>query len=1033
MKRKSLIIVITLITIINVILPVVNAAQIITKASLTYDHKIDSHIQYYNQDREEWRDIQCGYICHKTEEQKYPAYCISHGLNGVDEEGPYTVQINDLLKDKLIYNTILNGYPYKTPAQLGVETTDDAYVATKHAINTVLLNRDVKTFYKAVDARGEKIIDAIYNISEKGKIGNKLNKETEIIVNKAGDLLEKDEYYYQEYTVNADVNISDYTIESLLNFSEECFVTDVNGDKKEKFSSNQNFRVMIPKKDLNKNISGKINIIASCNTSPIFYGEAPNNGIQDYAVTYKPYVEYKTNVTLNESTNTSSIKVVKEDKETSKPIADVSFDLYSENDEYISTQKTDSNGIAIFSNLYQGTYKLKELKANKNYVEDDSAYEINTEYNKQTEKTITNVHKKGNLKIIKVDKDDNDITLGGIEFDLIDENEKIVQHLTTDVNGEVEIENINIGTYTLRETKTKREYSLCENKDVVVKWNETSEVVIENEKQKGQIKIIKEDKDYSNIKLSGVKFQIIDKNNRITEEIETNEEGEAVSSRLPLGEYKIREVNLGNNTNYLLNNEIYNVQVENETVSKIIVENEHKKGSLKIIKIDKDDNNKFLEGVEFEITDKDGFKYEAVTNKDGIAEVKDIRVGNVKIKEVKTNKEYVLSKEVFETVIEYNKISELLLENEKKKGQIEIYKYDKENEEAKIPDVEFVILDKENKMVDTVTTNKNGYAISKKLPVGEYYIKEVKSNSKYVLNEEMIKIEIKENEVSRVNVENEKIKGRIQIIKSSSKDSPILDIKKGDYLSDVVFEIFNNEGELADTVITNESGQAISKELEVGRYKVVEKNSKKYYILNTNEFIVNIDVNNEIEILNIENEPVIPIIDIEKIGQQFAEENEEIKYEFDIKNKSNSKLDNFTWTEYIPYEKSKITKMVTGIYNENLDYEIYYRTNHNDYRLLKKVNTCKSEYLDFEVLNLLEGELITEVKVEYNTVSENFKCIVKPTIYTKINSNVKKDDKIINVTELSGNIEEHVVTDKSSFETIIREKEILKKLPKTGC
>ena len=35
---------------------------------------------------------------------------------------------------------------------------------------------------------------------------------------------------------------------------------------------------------------------ATCNTNPIFYGEAPNAGIQDYAVTYKPYVDYNTSI-----------------------------------------------------------------------------------------------------------------------------------------------------------------------------------------------------------------------------------------------------------------------------------------------------------------------------------------------------------------------------------------------------------------------------------------------------------------------------------------------------------------------------------------------------------------------------------------------------------------------------------------------------------------------------------------------------------------------------------------------------------------
>ena len=41
--------------------------------------------------------------------------------------------------------------------------------------------------------------------------------------------------------------------------------------------------------------------------------------------------------------------------------------------------------------------------------------------------------------------------------------------------------------------------------------------------------------------------------------------------------------------------------------------------------------------------------------------------------------------------------------------------------------------------------------------------------------------------------------------------------------------------------------------------------------------------------------------------------------------------------------------------------------------------------------------------------------------------------QIINTTNLSGNIEEYAVRDSSNFKTIIIEKEIIKKLPKTGC
>ena len=238
---------------------------------------------------------------------------------------------------------------------------------------------------------------------------------------------------------------------------------------------------------------------------------------------------------------------------------------------------------------------------------------------------------------------------------------------------------------------------------------------------------------------------------------------------------------------------------------------------------------------------------------------------------------------------------------------------------------------------------------------------------------------------------------------------------------------------MIDTLITDEAGQAISKDLELGRYKVKEKTTNKYYILSNKEFVVNIDKNNEVKVLKIENEAMIPNLNIEITGQQIAQKNEEIKYEFEIKNISNTKLDNFTWIEYIPYEDSKVTKMVTGIYNEDIDYDIYYKTNKNDYRLFKTLNSLTSEYLSFNEINLENKEIITEIKVEYKTVSKDFEAIVKPVIFTQIDNDVKKDYKIINNTNLSGNIEDYVVRDSSNFETIIIQKEILKKLPKTGC
>ena len=93
-------------------------------------------------------------------------------------------------------------------------------------------------------------------------------------------------------------------------------------------------------------------------------------------------------------------------------------------------------------------------------------------------------------------------------------------------------------------------------------------------------------------------------------------------------------------------------------------------------------------------------------------------------------------------MLEWGKTAQVFFENRKKKGQIEIYKVDKENNKIKLEGVEFNVLDNKNNIVDTLKTNDEGYAITKKLPIGEYTIVETKTKDEYILNEEKQTIEI---------------------------------------------------------------------------------------------------------------------------------------------------------------------------------------------------------------------------------------------------------------------------------------------------
>ena len=59
--------------------------------------------------------------------------------------------------------------------------------------------------------------------------------------------------------------------------------------------------------------------------------------------------------------------------------------------------------------------------------------------------------------------------------------------------------------------------------------------------------------------------------------------------------------------------------------------------------------------------------------------------------------------------------------NEKKKGQIEVVKVDKDNNEVVIPNVTFEVYDEEGNVVDTMITDQNGKAVSKLLPIDQEY------------------------------------------------------------------------------------------------------------------------------------------------------------------------------------------------------------------------------------------------------------------------------------------------------------------------
>ena len=1032
-RKRAIAMILLILMLLQIFETTVSAVTMNQRISIKNFGNCEYTLQYKRSDGV-WSYVTCVFAGYEENGKIYPAYCVNRGLDGVGEIETYDVDLTHLMDDYRLWRVAINGYPYKTPAEMGVYNEYDAFLATKQAIYSILYNNDVDTYYRGGNERGVQVFNAIRYMVNEGRNGTYTPQDANVTINKVGSLKDDGNYYSQEYSVSARVSISTYTITSTLNMPSGAYISRLNGTSATTFNSGDNFKVMIPKSAMGQDLNIVLNISSKCKSYPVFYGQTTIAGTQNYLITADPFGDEIGNTTLKIKGNTANLKLKKVDKETGEVLSGAVFEIKLANGTVLGNYTTNSLGEIEIKELYPQNITIREIRSKDGYVLNTESKQVNLEWNKTSTVTFENMHKKGNLRIIKVDKDDNDLTLGAVEFDLIDFKGDIIKHLVTDVNGVAEVRNINTGNYTLRETLTKKEYNLAVDQDVTVNWNETMEFKIENEKKKGQIKIIKVDADYNETKLEGVEFQIIDKNNHVIETIITNSEGEAVTSRIPIGNYKIKEISLGTNEEYILNDEIHTIVVEEDKIKTIQFENEHKKGILKIYKVDLDDNTLPVPNVEFEITDQDGYKYIATSDENGIAIIPNIRTGIATIKETKTNTIYKISEETYSAEINWNETIETTITNEKLKGQIEVYKVDDEDNEIKLEGVEFQVINSKGEIVETIVTNSEGYAITSRIPIGEYTLKETKTDNMHILNEEVIKVDVTTDIISKLEITNERIKGQIKVIKTSEDDNFINEKKAGSPISNVKFEVYDSNNNLVDKIETGGDGTAITRLLDKGTYSIKEVESGKWYLLNENIFTAEIKEHQEIVNVEITDESEKPDVDIEKTGIIQTTANQEIRYDFKIKNTGNVPLDKFTWYDYLPTDYVRINKLITGTYNEDLTYSIWYKTNKNEYRLLKdNLNTKVNNYIDFSNLELDEDEYVTEFKADFGTVSVGFESVINPYIFVRVNSSVKNDDVFTNETRIEGYNKTYMVWDEDSHTTKVYEKEIeIKKLPRTG-
>lgn len=643
--KKSIAILLLLLSLLSVFSNVF-AAVPISSALIKNGGDCGYHLQFWT--GSSWNFVETTYVYYEEGGKQYPAYCLQSDLPGVGSEPEYSVSVDDIIDDVRIWRVAINGYPYQSPESMGLENKYDAFVATKQAIYRVLDGKDVNSFYNGADSRGKAIKNAIKKLVDIGRNGTQTPVNTDVTTNKIGDFVEDGDYYYQEYSISSPVETSEYTITATNGLPEGGQITNMSNNVQSTFSGREHFKVRIPKSSLSNNINVVIALQAKCKTYPVFYGKTNVPGTQDYLLTYDPFGDVSGCATLNVKTNTGKIKIIKNDEDTNKPIQGVTFQLTKDDGTVIANSTTNKNGEATFPNLYQGNYILKEIATNDNYILSEAEFTVNVEFNKTTSQTITNEHKKGDLTVYKVDKDNNKIALGGVTFDLFSEEfGKIIGTYTTDENGEIHVKDLRTGNYKWIEKETNKWYNLGEDTATEVVWDKDTANVIENELKKGQIRVIKVDKDNKELKLEGVEFEVLDGNGNVLEKIITDENGEALTQRYPIRDFDkltLREVKT--QEEYVLNEEPQTIELTENEITNITFENERIKGFVEITKVDSKDKDKKLEGAEFGLyNENDELIDTLITDENGKATSGELYKGKYYLKELYTGSVYYLLNE----------------------------------------------------------------------------------------------------------------------------------------------------------------------------------------------------------------------------------------------------------------------------------------------------------------------------------------------------------------------------------------------------
>ena len=859
MKKRMLSMFLALLTICGLIPTTAFAAPTLDEAMAEVDiYSKDQDIVYLtaNGKVQNQKYIYYNYTSVITGETKeIPAYCVDPRLYGVPEtvsEGtPIKYSSNETVSDPKVCGIISNGYPHWSLAQLGLQSVEEAYYATKTALWCYILSGSwsidrlgINPALSGADREAaERVLEATKQIYTRGMAWNKLvSPKLTATADRATAYpvtIDGEDYLQQVFTITSET----WAYETVkLSLSGEVpsgtKIVDMNNREIDRVTVNtggpdgyqEKIKIIYPVSSVEGQSGNvKLDMETVVSNYAIYYAvslEKDKYGnIQDYMLDTDPHISMEgsaissfaaqTGDDDNEEEGKTVLKIVKQEAGTETPLEGAVFKVTNPEGSTLGHFSTGADGTVSIPVTLTGHYTVEEtVPPEWHLLDEESTRHVQVVHGKTSIVTFAN-EPYGNLRVEKYSNTGE--PLEGVTIQVKHLQSGATQSGQTSQAGVVEFTDLKPGGYEVRETAGIPGW-IAETdtvQTVSVTTGETSTVTFTNKELPG-LRIVKYDR--TTLKaMADVSFEIW-RDGELLGTYQTDALGEIVLTDQQPGTYLVKEV--ASDDEHIVDTTPQQVELHaGDGIKQLVFFNDRKPG-IHLIKVDSADLSKPIANAKFEIKAVDGSygPEEFTTDENGEIDLSKLPVGAYVVTELECPG-YVIDKAQRLIQLDGNENAQFVFTNTIKPS-IQIVKLSSDG--SRLSGVTFRIskIEDGSHYLDR-TTNAQGEVLISDLEPGVYSVKETATVADHIMDPTEYHVELFPGKTSTLVVENQK-RPNLIVYKH--------DADTGEPVPNTVFLVEAADGHSVDEIKTDSSGKTELKNLLPGVYEITEKSVPAPYL-----------------------------------------------------------------------------------------------------------------------------------------------------------------------------------------------------------